>query len=74
MEYTVQEAKTQLSALLRQVEDGAEVYIRRGHSRVAQLIPAQPVREKRAIWGNVPGAIGDDFDDEIADFESYMPR
>jgi prevent-host-death family protein len=36
---TVQEAKTQLSALLHAVEDGEEIEIRRGSRPVARLVP-----------------------------------
>lgn len=50
---TVQEAKTQLSALLHAVEDGEEIEIRRGSRPVARLIPASAthtVAELRGIF------------------------
>lgn len=37
---TVQEAKTQLSALLHAVEAGEEIEIRRGSKPVARLVPS----------------------------------
>jgi prevent-host-death family protein len=50
---TVQQAKTQLSALLHAVEDGEEIEIRRGSKPVARLVPssaARTVSELRGIF------------------------
>jgi prevent-host-death family protein len=50
---TVQQAKTQLSALLHDVEDGEEIEIRRGSRPVARLVPAtaaHTVAELRGIF------------------------
>lgn len=71
MEVTVQEAKTHLSRLLRRVEAGEEVLIRRGKEPVALLVPA-PKEGKRNIWGDLDGQMGPDFDDPIEDLEPYM--
>jgi prevent-host-death family protein len=52
---TVQEAKTQLSALLHAVEDGEEIEIRRGSRPVARLVPTtatHSVAELRGIFAN----------------------
>ncbi|GLI29271.1 MULTISPECIES: type II toxin-antitoxin system Phd/YefM family antitoxin [Brachybacterium] len=38
----VQEAKTRLSELLREVEEGAEITISRGRTPVARLVPVEP--------------------------------
>jgi prevent-host-death family protein len=72
MEVTVQEAKTQLSRLLRRVEAGEEVVIRRGREPVAMLVrvPRRPGR--RQIWGDLPGSMGPDFDDPLPEFDAYM--
>ena len=43
----VQDAKTQLSALLREVESGAEVTIARGDRQVARLAPLRSDLEAR---------------------------
>jgi prevent-host-death family protein len=44
----VQEAKTRLSELLREVEAGAEITIARGRTPVARLVPVErPVQEPR---------------------------
>lgn len=71
MEVTVQEAKTQLSRLLRKVEAGEEVTIRRGRHPVARLtrLPAEPGR--RQIWGDVEGSIGPAFEEIPSDLENY---
>lgn len=71
MEVTVQEAKTHLSRLLRRVEAGEEVLIRRGREPVALLVRA-PKEGKRNIWGDLDAEMGPDFDDPIEDFEPYM--
>lgn len=46
------EAKTHLSRLLRRVEAGETIVIRRGTHRVAILSPAPVVTEQRMIWGD----------------------
>jgi prevent-host-death family protein len=71
MEVTVQEAKTHLSRLLRRVEAGESVLIRRGREPVAMLVkaPAQPGR--REIWGDLDGSIGPEFDELPEGFEPF---
>lgn len=73
MEVTVQEAKTHLSRLLRRVEAGESIVIKRGKVRVA-LLTAAPAedRPKRNIWGDMEGWIADDFDEPLEDFAEYM--
>ncbi len=56
---TVQEAKTQLSALLRAVEAGEEIEIRRGSTPVAMLVRRSPERAFRDLagaWADLPDA------------------
>lgn len=69
MDVTVQEAKTQLSALLRRVEAGEEITIRRGREPVAVLVRAPRPSGKRNIWGSVDGHLGPDFDAPLPDFD-----
>ncbi len=63
----VHEAKTHLSRLLVEVENGAEVTIARAGRPVARLVPAGPPRkrelglERGQIW------ISPDFDDPMPD-------
>ncbi len=71
MEVTVQEAKTQLSRLLRRVEAGEEVVIRRGREPVAKLVRAPRSGSGRQIWGDLEGSMPADFDALPADFEDY---
>lgn len=71
MEVTVQEAKTHLSRILRRVEAGEEVLIRRGREPVALLVPA-PKQGKRNIWGDLEIEMAPDFDEPLEDFEPYM--
>lgn len=68
---TVQEAKTHLSRLLRRVEAGESVVIRRGRHRVALLTAAPVESPKREVWGDVRGRLGADFDEIPADFGDY---
>lgn len=71
MEVTVQEAKTQLSRLLRRVEAGEEVVIRRGRDPVAVLVRAPERSGARQIWGDLEGSMAADFDEVPADFDGY---
>ncbi len=54
--YTVHQAKTNLSKLLRKVEDGEEVIIARGKEPVAKIIPF-PSRTKKRVPGSMKGKI-----------------
>lgn len=73
MEVTVHEAKTHLSRLLRAVEAGQEVVIKRGNEPVAVLVPAPHDAKHRRIWGSHDGHVPDDFDAAIpAVFADYI--
>jgi prevent-host-death family protein len=71
MEVTVQEAKTQLSRLLRRVEAGEEIVIRRGREPVAMLVRAPAKAGRRQIWGDLHGEMAEDFDELPEDFAPY---
>ncbi len=71
MEVTVQDAKTHLSRLLRRVEAGETVVIRRGRERVAMLVRAPEEDGTRCIWGDHGGSIGPEFDNLPEEFISY---
>jgi prevent-host-death family protein len=66
----VHEAKTQLSRLLQDVEDGEEVVIARNGTPVARLVPHVEERKPREPgWGKgwieiLPGF--DEYDEQIA--------
>lgn len=60
----ISEAKAQLSALIRIVEEGGEVTIGRAGRPVAKLVPFDRIREPRrpgALKGQI--RIADDFDE-----------
>lgn len=74
-EVGVHEAKTTLSKLLREVEAGAEIVIRRGGEPVAKLVPLS--RREARVLGQDAGilSVPDDFDaplpdDVMDDFEA----
>ena len=71
MEVTVQEAKTQLSQLLRRVEAGEEIVIRRGREPVAMLVRAPPRAGRREIWADLQGEMAEDFDELPEEFAPY---
>lgn len=71
VEVTVQEAKTHLSRLLRRVEAGESVIIRRGRKRVAVLSPAPVSTPVRMIWGDLDGEVAADFDEPLDEFAGY---
>jgi prevent-host-death family protein len=66
MIYSIGEAKTQLSKLVRQAEEGEEVILRRGSRPVARLVAltgndASPKRKPGSMRGRVH--VPDDFDE-----------
>jgi prevent-host-death family protein len=71
----VHEAKTRLSELLRQVEAGAQITVRRGNQPVARLVPVPRTRNR--VFGSDAGVfeVPEDFDaplndEELAVFEA----
>jgi prevent-host-death family protein len=71
MEVTVQEAKTHLSRLLRRVEAGEEIVIRRGREPVAMLVRAPARPGARQIWADLQGKMAEDFDEPPEEFAPY---
>lgn len=66
------EAKTHLSALIREVEAGGEVIVLRGKRPVARISRVQSEKPRKSSYGIAKGefAMSDDFDadsDELAD-------
>lgn len=69
----VQEAKTQLSAILVDVQRGDEIVIARGDVPVARLVPFQapPARELGFVSYHVPDSFYEPLhDDEVAAWEA----
>jgi antitoxin (DNA-binding transcriptional repressor) of toxin-antitoxin stability system len=69
----VNEAKTRLSELIRRVEAGEEIVIRRGPTPVARLVrePATRIRPPGALRGRIE--IDDDFDSPLPEFDHLRP-
>jgi prevent-host-death family protein len=68
MAYTVHQAKTNFSRLLREVEAGQEVVVMRGKKPVARLVPADAGAEPKPpfrLMGAYRGKI--QFDDSVFD-------
>ncbi len=68
------EAKTRFSELIRRVEAGEEIVIRRGRMPVARLVAERTtgIRPPGALRGRV--SIADDFDAPLPDFDGYRPE
>ena len=71
-QFTVYEAKTQLSRILKEVEQGAEIIIARGSAPIAKIVRFDPPHLKRQI-GLSEGKVwmSDDFNAELEDFKDY---
>jgi prevent-host-death family protein len=70
-------AKTQLSRLLEQVEEGEEIVIARAGKPIARIVPLVPTRPKRRL-GILEGqyTVADNIDDPLPDDlleEFYKP-
>lgn len=71
----VQEAKTRLSMLLREVESGEEIAIARGGKVIARLVRFEPESPRR--WRIFEGQVAVDDDvfapmDDVADWEGSV--
>lgn len=66
------QAKTRLSELVRRVEAGEEIVIRRGRHPVARLVAERPARiaPPGALKGRV--SIADDFDAPLPELAAYL--
>jgi len=71
MSYTVHQAKTNLSKLIREAESGKEVVITRGKAPVAKIVPIKAARKvpvpdtlKGQIW-SAPDAFDPLTDEEL---------
>jgi prevent-host-death family protein len=71
MSYTVHQAKTNLSKLIKEAENGADVVITRGKKPVAKIVPIAAAAKKRIpdmlkgqIWAS-PDAFDPLTDEEL---------
>jgi prevent-host-death family protein len=67
--YTIGEAKTQLSKLVHQAEDGEEVVVRRGRTPVARIIA---ITESEGTLRRAPGRMRGRIDMR-EDFDEWPP-
>lgn len=51
MPYTVHQAKTQFSRLLKEAEAGKEVVVMRGKKPVAKIVPVEPAPSRKDLAG-----------------------
>lgn len=66
MAYTVHQAKTHFSRLLKEAEAGQEVIVMRGNKPVAKVVPInEPPKIKRGLAGAYRGLI--DWDEDAFD-------
>ena len=65
-------AKTHLSHLLKQVEQGEEVVIAKGGKPIAYLVKQLPGERKKRQFGLDEGRfeVPEDFDEPLSDFET----
>ena len=74
-EVSVYEAKTHLSRILREVESGEEVIIKRGNKKIAKILSArdkdytsEPDTAKGNAW------MAEDFNAELDEFSEYTSK
>ena len=75
LQVTVQEARIQLSRLIRRAQAGEEVVIARDDTPVARLVAIDGAPPGRRL-GGAPGLVeymADDFNAETDDFGAYAP-
>ena len=71
MAYTVHQAKTQFSKLLKQAEAGEEVIVMRGKTPVAKIVAVDATFSRKALAGSYPKEFhcDDDAFDPMTDEE-----
>ncbi|HSS34184.1 MAG TPA: type II toxin-antitoxin system Phd/YefM family antitoxin [Solirubrobacterales bacterium] len=70
--FSIGEAKTYFSKLVRRVEAGEEIVVRRGSEPVARIVPLEKRGGVRG-FGSMKGEIeiGPDFDEPLEEFAEY---
>ncbi|MGQ0625953.1 MAG: type II toxin-antitoxin system Phd/YefM family antitoxin [Sporichthyaceae bacterium] len=73
-EIALREANTRLSELVRRVEAGEEIVIRRGARRVARLVrePSGAILAPGSVAG-ISGTLAEDFDAELTPWPPLPP-
>jgi len=70
--FTVHQAKTHLSKLLRVVQDGEEVFIANRNQLVVKSSLAYSSKRKLGTFAGTGASLSSDFDDELDMFEQYV--
>lgn len=65
MAYTVHQAKTHFSRLLKEAEAGKEVVLTRGKTPVAKIVPIESIVSRKALAGAYPKTMH--WDDDAFD-------
>ena len=70
---TIHEAKTHLSRLIEEVQQGEEVIIAKGKNPIVRIVPLSPRKPPRKAGGarGVIVKMADDFDAPLPDFDEY---
>lgn len=69
--FTVHQAKTHLSKLLRMVQDGEEVFITNRNQPVVKLSLAYSSKRKLGTFAGLGASLSADFDAELDMFKGY---
>ncbi len=72
-QFTIHEAKTHLSRLIRQAIAGEEIIIAKGTQPLVKLVVLPQGREKRRIGGarDAIEFMAEDFDEPLDEFDEY---
>jgi prevent-host-death family protein len=69
----IHEAKTHLSRLIQEVQDGEEIVIARGNEPLVRMVLVESARPRRGVgWAKGLIRIADDFDAPLEDFTDYQ--
>lgn len=72
-QYTIHQAKTHLSRLIREALSGDEIIIAKGSRPLIRLVPLEDACQKRRLGGAIGEiTIADDFDAVLDDMVDYM--
>ena len=68
----IHEAKTHLSRLIQEAQDGEEIVIARGNEPLVKLVLVESARPRRSSgWAKGLVRIADEFDAPLDDFADY---
>ena len=69
----IHEAKTHLSRLIQEAQDGEDIVIARGNEPLVRLVLVESARRQRSTgWAKGQVTIAPDFDAPLDDFADYQ--